>query len=621
MTSPADVRIRAVNMGPRRTTMASRADGALLLRSPVALEPYPRCITERFEHWARAAPERIWIARRDGSGQWRTITYAQGLARMRRIAQALIDRKLSAARPIAILSDNDLEHALLAVAAQHVGVPFAPISSAYSLVSSDFSKLRFVLDKLTPGLVFASSAARYEKAIRATVPMDVELVLTEGAIGGYSNTAWSELENSAPTDAVDRAAAALDPDALAKLLFTSGSTGSPKGVITTQRMMCSTLQGTVQTMPFMTEAPPIIVDWLPWNHVFGGSHNFGMTIYAGGTLYIDDGRPVAALFEKTLTNLREIAPTVFFNVPRGFELLMLAMQNDRALRDKFFSRVKMLFYAGAGLSQPVWDAFDAMAIEATGSRILWVTGLGATETAPAVTFTAWDGVRSGHIGLPVPGVDVKLVPVDDKLEIRARGPTITPGYWREPALTRSAFDEEGYYRLGDGVRFIDPADPDQGLFFDGRIAEDFKLSSGTWVNAGPLRSKFIAAGAPYLQEVVLAGINRDELCALLLPNTEACRTIATGLAVNAPLAELVAHPAVRERLQVVLDRMAQASTGSSTLVRRAIVLDQPPSIDVGEITDKGSINQRAVLAHRAALVEALYTAPWSAQVMIARRQA
>jgi feruloyl-CoA synthase len=297
---------------------------------------------------------------------------------------------------------------------------------------------------------------------------------------------------------------------------------------------------------------------------------------------------------------------------------MLAMRNDVALRDKFFSRVKMLFYAGAGLSQPVWDAFDAMAVASTGSRILWVTGLGATETAPTVTFTAWDGVRSGHIGLPVPGVEVKLVPVDDKLEIRARGPNITPGYWREPALTQAAFDEEGFYRLGDGVRFIDPIDPNLGLVFDGRIAEDFKLSSGTWVNTGPLRAKFIAAGAPYVQDVVLAGLNRDVLCALLLPNVEACRALASGLAADATLAQLVAHPAVRDCFQAVLDRMAGVATGSSTLIRRAMVLDTPPSIDLGEITDKGSINQRAVLAHRAALVEALYTEPYPAQVLIAK---
>ena len=361
----------------------------------------------------------------------------------------------------------------------------------------------------------------------------------------------------------------------------------------------------------------MLVDWLPWNHTFGGNHNFSLVVYGGGTLYIDDGKPVPGLIEKTVRNLREIAPTVYFNVPRGFEELVPYLRREPALREKLFSRVGMLFYAGAGLSQPVWDAMDELAVQGCGERILWVTGLGATETAPSVTFTRGDGVRSGMIGLPVPGVEVKLAPDGDKTEMRVRGPSVTPGYWRQPELTRAAFDDEGFYRLGDAVAWVDAADPRKGLVFDGRVAEDFKLATGTWVSVGPLRAKLIAAGAPFVQDVVIAGLNRDWIGALVFPRLDECRALAAGLAGDAPASEVLAHPAVQAKFQSLFDALAREATGSSTRIARAILLDAPPSIDASEITDKGSINQRAVLKHRAALVEELYAATLTPRTIVA----
>ena len=609
--------VRTVRVGAAEVVLEPRPDASTLLRSPEPLAPYPASLTERFAHWARETPDRVWIAERDTRGEWRKLTYGAGYARFRAIAQALLDRKLSPERPLAILSDNDIEQALLALAAMHVGIPFSPVSSAYSLVSTDHEKLRYVFGLLTPGLVFAAAGEKFARAISAVVPADTEVIVTAGAIPGRSTTPFAALESVRATDAVDRAHAAVGPDTIAKFLLTSGSTGNPKAVINTQRMLCSNLQMIVQTLPGLAAPPPVMVDWLPWNHTFGGNHNFGLVIYSGGTLYIDDGKPVPGLIEKTVRNLREIAPTVYFNVPRGFEELVPYLRREPALREQLFSRLGMLFYAGAGLSQPVWDAMDELAVQACGERILWVTGLGATETAPSVTFTRGDGVRSGMIGLPVPGVEVKLVPEGDKIEMRVRGPSVTPGYWRQPELTRAAFDEEGFYRLGDAVAWVDANDPTQGLVFDGRVAEDFKLATGTWVSVGPLRAKLIAAGSPYVQDVVIAGLNRDWIGALVFPRVDECRALASDLPAKAPASAVLAHPAVRAWCQGLLDRLARESTGSSTRIARAILLDSPPSIDLGEITDKGSINQRAVLKHRAALVEEIYAKPASPRAIAA----
>jgi feruloyl-CoA synthase len=610
--------VRRVALGPAEAIFEYRQDGSILARSPHALPPYPAKLTERLVHWARKTPERVFIAQRGPDAQWRCLTYAQTLDQVRAIAQALAERDLSAQRPIAILSENGIEHALLALAAMHIGVPYAPISPAYSLVSADHARLRYILDQLTPGLVFAADGAQYAKAIAAALPRDAELIVCERPVPGHAATLFGDLTARTPTQAVDRLHAAAGPDAIAKILFTSGSTGQPKGVINTQRMLCSNQVMLATALPLLCETPPVIVDWLPWNHTFGGNHNFGLVLYNGGTLYIDDGKPLPGLFDRSVRNLREIAPTVYFNVPRGYEELAAWLKRDAALRRTFFSRVAMLFYAGAGLPQPVWDAFDELAVATCGERILWITGLGATETAPLATLANWDSGRAGVIGLPVVGQEMKLVPAGDKLEARFRGPNVTPGYWRQPELTRAAFDEEGYYRMGDAVRLLDRERPEKGLVFDGRLAEDFKLSSGTWASVGPLRARFIAAAAPLAQDVVITGHDRAFIGALVLPRLDQCRTLCARLPQDAPPGAVLSHPAVRARFQDLLDQLAREATGSATRIERALLLDEPPSIDAGEITDKGSINQRAVLERRAALVEELYAEPPSNRVLCAR---
>jgi feruloyl-CoA synthase len=610
--------IRKIALGPRAAQFAQREDGSILVRSPHALPAYPDRLTERLLHWAREAPDRMFLAQRDAGGAWRTLSYALAWSQVRAVGQALLDRGLSAERPIAVLSGNDIEHALLMLAALHVGVPCAPVSPAYSLVSSDHAKLRYVLGLLTPGLVFAADGGRYAKAIAAAVAPEIELVVTHAARLSRPATPFDALLAPDSGAAVERAHAQVGPDTVAKVLFTSGSTGQPKGVINTQRMLCSNQEMLATALPCLRDEPPVLVDWLPWHHTFGGNHNLGLTLYNGGTLYIDEGKPLPGQFEATARNLREIAPTVYFNVPRGFEELAAHLAREPALREKFFSRVRMLFYAGAGLAQPVWDAFDELAVRTCGERILWVTGLGATETAPLATLANWEAGRAGLIGLPVPGQEMKLAPVGAKLEARFRGPNVTPGYWRQPELTRAAFDEEGYYRIGDALRFEDGARPQNGLVFDGRLAEDFKLSSGTWASVGVLRARFIALGAPLVQDVVVAGEGRDYLTVLVFPRLDDCRALCPDLPADAAAGEVLSHPAVRGRLQDLLARLAGEATGSANRIERALLLEAPPSIDASEITDKGSINQRAVLEQRAALVDELYTQPPSAGVLCIR---
>jgi feruloyl-CoA synthase len=451
------------------------------------------------------------------------------------------------------------------------------------------------------------------------VPASAELIVTESPPAGRATTPFSELPSTFAMAAVDRAHAAVGPDTIAKILFTSGSTGQPKGVVNTQRMLCSNQEMIACTLPHLRQVPPVIVDWLPWNHTFGGNHNFGLVLYNGGTLYIDDGKPLPGQFEGTVRNLREIAPTVYFNVPRAYEELVPYLHREPALREKFFSRVGMLFYAAAGLSQSVWDAFEELAVQTCGERILWITGLGATETAPFATCANWEAGRSGMIGLPVAGQEMKLAPVGDKLEVRFRGPNVTPGYWRQPELTRAAFDAEGYYKMGDALRFADPDHPERGLMFDGRLAEDFKLSTGTWASVGPLRTRFIAAGAPLVQDVVVAGHDRDYVAVLVFPRLDQCRGLCPQLPKQAPASEVLAHEQVRARFQDLLNELAGEATGTATRIERALLLEVPPSIDASEITDKGSINQRAVLEHRAGLVEELYARSPSARVICATR--
>jgi len=617
MTAP---RYRDARVGGCVAATAEQlSDGSLVLRSTEALRGYPERLTDCLAHWADAAPGRTLVARRGSDGGWTRIGYAQMLQQVRTVAQSLLDRGLSVERPLAILSGNDLEHFTLALAAMWAGVPFAPVSPAYSLLSQDYGKLRHILDILTPGLVFAAGAA-YAPAIAAVLPAGVPVVLTEGAVAaaagplaGRELLDFERLLAAAPGAALAAAHARVGPDTIAKFLFTSGSTRAPKGVINTHRMLCANQQMLRQCMGFLAEEPPVLVDWLPWNHTFGGNHNIGITLYNGGTLYIDDGKPTPEGIATTLRNLREISPTVYFNVPKGFEEIAFAMDRDTVLRDSLFKRCKAFMFAGAGLSQAVWDKLDAHGEAAAGERVRIITGLGMTETAPSCTFAVGTDVRSGHIGLPVPGVEVKLVrdaASGGKLEIRFRGPNVMPGYWRAPGPSREAFDDEGFYRSGDAVRLIDPADINRGLRFDGRIAEDFKLSTGTFVSVGPLRAKIILAGEPCVQDAVIAGPDRDDVGALLFPRADECRKLA-GLGDDAPLPQLLQHPAVRAFFQRLADRLWREATGSASRVARMHVLAEAPSIDKGELTDKGSINQRAVLAHRDALVSSLYAQPAS----------
>ncbi|MCS6920950.1 MAG: feruloyl-CoA synthase [Elioraea sp.] len=565
------------------------------LASPHPLAPYPRNLTERLAHWARERPAQVLAARRDGGG-WRTVSYREAFERARRIGEALLARGLSAERPLAILSENSLEHLLLTLGALYVGVPVAPVSPAYSLVSTDFAKLRQVLALVTPGLVYAADERRYARAVEAAVPKGTEVLFGPGL---------GALEAEAPSARVEEAHRASGPDTIAKFLFTSGSTGQPKAVINTQRMLCANQQMLVQALPFLAAVPPVLVDWLPWHHTAGGNHNVGLVLYNGGTLYIDEGRPLPGLIETTVRNLREVSPTVYFNVPRGYEALLPYLRSDETLRRTFFSRLGLMQYAAAVLPQPVWEAYDRLALETCGERILWITGYGATETAPFAMSTNRGAARAGTVGLPVDGVEMKLAPVNGKLEARFRGPSITPGYWRAPELTRAAFDEEGYYRTGDALRFVDPADPAAGLEFDGRLTEDFKLSTGTWVSVGPLRARLVAACAPYVQDCVITGHDRDEVGALVFPNAAAC--------------EGLGPEALRQALAAALARLAREATGSSNRIARALVLQEPPSLDAGEITDKGSINQRAVLERRTAAVAALYADPPGPEVILAEK--
>ena len=607
--------LRPVRLGTRHAVRTELAAGASLVRSAEALRPYPTCLTDRLANWAQVAPERVFLARRRPDGPWRTVTYAETLALVRRLGQALLDRGLSAERPLVILSGNDIEHALLALAALHVGVPHAPISPPYSLVSTDFGKLRHVIGLLSPGLVFAADGARFARAIEAAVPRDVPIAVTSTPPPGRPAVLFEALCATPAGSSADAAHDRVTPDDIAKILFTSGSTGLPKGVINTQRMIASNQQMIAQVLAVLADEPPVLVDWLPWHHTFGGNHNVGIALYNGGTLYIDDGKPMPGAIGETVRNLREIAPTVYFNVPKGYEELLPFLRAEPALRRHFFSRLKLMFYAGAGLSQHVWDELQSIAAETCGERITMVTGLGATETAPMAINATWLAERPGMIGIPVPGVDIKLVPNGRKLEVRVRGPNVTPGYWRQPELTRAAFDDDGFYRMGDAVRFVDPQDIDKGFVFDGRIGEDFKLATGTWVSVGPLRVAAISALAPLARDVVVTGHDRDDVGLLIVPDASACAALA-GLPADAALADVAASAALQREIARRLKRFEAGATGSANRVVRAMLLAEPPSLDANEITDKGSLNQRAIIERRAALVDELYAAAPSPRVIL-----
>jgi feruloyl-CoA synthase len=615
MTGTTSRRIRPVRIAINDAIVTRTADGTIHMRSPQVLGPYPVRLTDALDEWAERTPDRTYLAQRTESGSWRTVTYADARQRVRAIAQSLLNRGLSQDKPILILSGNGIDHGLLALAAMYAGVIYAPIAPAYSLQAKDYAALRLVFERMNPSLVFAADGAAFERALTEVLPRGVELV-TSRPPRELRSTAFAELESTPVTSAVDDAKARVDGDTIAKILFTSGSTGRPKGVINTQRMLCANQVMMRTAMPFLGDEPPVICDWSPWNHTAGGNHNFGLILVNGGTFYIDEGKPTPALFGTTLRNLREIACTAHFAVPRLYEMLMPHLQSDRMLRTTFFSHLKLLFYAAAGLGQKFWDELRDVAIQECGEEILIMTGFGCTETAPFAISTDAHGAFAGMVGLPAAGMELKLVPAGSKLEARVRGPNVTPGYWRDEALTRASFDEDGFWRTGDAMKFVDPADPRAGIIFDGRLAEDFKLSTGTWVSVGPLRARIIQQAAGLVQDVVIAAPDRDFAAALIVPNLAKCRTLA-ALPDDASASLALSHPTVRSAFQAALDELARQSTGSSTFVARAILLEEPPSMDAKEITDKGSLNQKAVLQHRAALVEDLYSESPGGHVLVA----
>lgn len=597
-------RYREVSIG-RAPVEVTEEQGVLHMRSLEPLAALPARLLDRLVHWARVRPEQTFIAARQADGDWRRVTYREMLESVRAIAQSLLSYGLSANKPLALLSGNDIEHLQVALGAMYAGIPYCPVSPAYSLLSQDFAKLRHVCDLLQPGLVFVSDGAAYQRAIDAVLPAETPLITVRGQVSGRAQVSFASLLQTPGGSAADQAFNATGPDSIAKFLFTSGSTQLPKAVITTQRMLCANQQMLLQTFPVFGEEPPVLVDWLPWNHTFGGSHNVGIVLYNGGTFYLDDGKPTAQGFAETLRNLKEVSPTAYLTVPKGWEELVNALEQDAELRERFFARMKLFFFAAAGLSQSVWDRLDRVAELHCAERIRMMAGLGMTEAAPSCTFTTGPLSMAGYIGLPAPGCEVRLVPVDGKLEGRFRGPHIMPGYWRAPEQTAEAFDEQGFYRSGDALKLADPHQPQLGLMFDGRIAEDFKLSSGVFVSVGPLRNRAVLEGSPYVQDLVITAPDRECLGALVFPRLYECRRLA-GLNADASDAEVLASAPVRQWFVDWLQRLNRVATGNASRLEWIALLDEPASIDRGEITDKGSINQRAVLQWRAARVEALY---------------
>jgi len=589
-------------LAPCRARRIARADGGFLLESPEPLQPYGRCVGEWLERWAQQTPQAVAFAEPAAGGGWRSLDWRTLREQVGRVAQGLLDHRLPAGRPIVVLSDNALEHLVLMLAGMHIGRAVCTVSSAYCrLAGADFTRIHGILQMLEPALVYATDASVYGAALRGAA-LDALVVFGRGATEHPGAIDFERLAAADETPAVMRAFAAVTPDTHAKYLLTSGSTGAPKVVINTHRMLCANQQMIAQTYRFLASGDardkPVLLDWLPWSHTFGGNHNMNLVLRHGGTMYIDDGRPLPGLIDKTLGHLREVQPTIYFNVPRGFDMLLGALEADEALARRFLGPLRMLFYAGAGMAAPTWQRLEALAARVRDEPLFMTTSWGSTETAPACTAAHWRLDRPGVIGLPLPGVSIKFTPSAGKLEMRVKGEHVTPGYRGNEAATREAFDEDGYYRIGDAGLLRDAADDASGIVFDGRVAEDFKLGSGTWVSVGTLRLKVVAALAPHAQDVVVTGHDRDDVGVLVFL-TEAARALPPEV--------------VREQVRDGLRRLKAEGAGSSQTPVRALLLPDAPNAAAGEITDKGYLNQRLVLSRRAAEVETLYAEPAAPQ--------
>lgn len=601
---------------PPKVIVEPLPGGGWIVRSPVPLAPYEKSLGVLLRRWARECPDRIFLAERDAAGAWRLLSYGEAGRRADAIAQALLDRKMGPDRPLMILSGNSIAHALLTLGCFLAGVPVVPVSVAYSLMSRDFSKLRSICRGVRPGMVFAENAGPFSRALSTVDVHGAEIVLREGSVEGIAATPFSRLLETAPTEAVEKAFATVGPDSVAKILYTSGSTGFPKGVITTHRMLCANQQMLAQIWPFAAKTPPVLVDWLPWNHSFGGNHNFNLVLKHGGTLYIDGGKPAPGAVEQTVRNLAEISPTLYFNVPAGYAMLLPYLESDRALRGNFFRRLQLIFYAGAALPQDLWDRLEAVSVAATGRKVPMTSSWGATETAPLATSAHFPIGRAGVIGLPCPGVTIKLAPAGDRFELRVKGDHVTPGYLDRPDLTRKEFDEEGFYRTGDAGHFADPADPSRGIVFGGRVTEDFKLATGSWVRVGALRTAVLAAASPVLQDLVVAGHDRAEVGVLAWPSLAGLRRVCGIAGEEGSVGELTGRPEVADYLRRRLSAYNAGQAGATMRVGRLLLLADPPDSDANEVTDKGYINQRAVLERRKDLVERIFADPPPADVFV-----